>query len=101
MKHMIEFLPHIVKIEDTKPHATLAWQGTDSDEVDEETTEEVVLISVNNHPSTSLIGGFQSRKSAQPMRGAYLMKQEPVLTIQVSSGRLESTRVLKDMKRYG
>ena len=53
MKHMIEFLPHIVKIEDTKPHATLAWQGTDSDEVDEETQEEVVLISVNDHPSTS------------------------------------------------
>ena len=29
------------------------------------------------------------------------MKQEPVSTIQVSSGRLESTRALKDMKRSG
>ena len=57
-----------------------------------------MLISVNNHPSTSLIGGFQSRKSAQPMRGAYLMKQEPVLTIQVSSGGLESTGALKEIK---
>ena len=34
-----------------------------------------------------------------PDESSILMKQEPVSTIQVSSGRLESTRALKDMKR--
>ena len=37
LRHMLEFLPHIVKLEDTKPLATITWQHSTDEDTESDT----------------------------------------------------------------
>ena len=55
MKHMLKFLPHIVKIEDTKPHATITLLPQKSTPQEDEQEELTCIVCMDLKPDTILV----------------------------------------------